>query len=38
VAAAGRKIISTEHLPDRPELLCALENQTGITVLPAPPI
>jgi hypothetical protein len=37
-ADTGLEIISTKHLPDRPELLSALENETGITVLPAPPI
>jgi hypothetical protein len=37
-AVAGLETPSTERLPDRPDLLSALESETGITVLPAPPI
>jgi hypothetical protein len=36
-ASAGLDTISVEHLPDRPELLEALAQETGISILPVPP-
>ena len=35
---AGFEVDTTEHLPDRAALLEQLEHETGITVLPVPPI
>lgn len=35
---AGFELDSTDHLPDRTELLDQLERETGIVVLPVPPI
>jgi len=35
---AGFELGSTDHLPDRTALLDQLEQETGITVLPVPPI
>jgi hypothetical protein len=34
----GLATTNTDHLPNRGDLLSALENQTGITVVPVPPI
>lgn len=35
---AGFEVVSTDHLPDRADVLDELEQETGITVLPVPPI
>lgn len=35
---AGFEVLNTDHLPDRVDLLDELEQQTGIVVLPVPPI
>jgi hypothetical protein len=35
---AGFEVVSTEHLPNHTALLEQLEHETGITVLPVPPI
>lgn len=37
-ALAGFEVLNTDHLPNRVDLLDELERQTGMVVLPVPPI